>query len=185
MKVLVIDNFDSFVYNIVQAVEGMGHTVKVVDNLSLKSVGEEYRHVIISPGPGNPVNESDRGSLSDFMREAGSRRILGVCFGHQFLAYYLGSSISVGKRQYHGELDVITHEESPIYRGVPKSFSSMRYHSLTVQPSPNVIVDAVSMSDGSVMGFHNREGNIFGVQFHPESHYSEFGNRILENFLAV
>jgi len=185
MKVLVIDNFDSFVYNIVQSVEAMGHSARVVDNLSLKDIREDYTHVIISPGPGNPLNNSDRGDLSAFVQSQCKRKMLGICFGHQFLAYYLGSGISVGRRQYHGELDTIIHGDSPIYEGIPEKFRSMRYHSLTVSPSAGIVVDAVSAADGSVMGFHNREGNIFGVQFHPESYYSEFGDKIIENFLAV
>ena len=185
MKVLVIDNFDSFVYNIVQAVEAMGHRVSVVDNLSLKQIGSDYSHIIISPGPGNPVNSADRGDLSSFMQDFSEKKILGICFGHQFLAHYLGAGISVGSRQYQGELDTIIHGDSPIYSGIPRSFQSIRYHSLTVSPSSGIIVDAISGADGSVMGFHNPSGNIFGVQFHPESHYSEFGERIIENFLAV
>lgn len=186
MKVLVIDNFDSFVYNIVQAIEAMGNYVRVVDNQSLPDAsGEEYSHIIISPGPGNPVNIDDTGNLYDFMKSFPRSRFLGICFGHQFLAHYLGAKIYVGNRQLHGEIDTIQHGSSPVYRGIPRYFKSIRYHSLSIYPSKGIIVDALSKSDGSVMGFHDSKKMIFGVQFHPESHYSEFGNKILENFLAV
>lgn len=187
MKVLIINNYDSFVYNIVQAVQKAGAKVDVVENDQLSGIEEleEYSAAIISPGPGNPVNPEDRGEIFNFIDRFRNGKILGICFGHQVLAYYLGSSIKRSSSVKHGEIDMISHNGGELYKGVPENFNSTRYHSLEIEPSVNVIVDSTSHSDGAVMGFHSRRGRMYGIQFHPESYYSEYGENILQNFLVI
>lgn len=187
MKVLIIDNYDSFVYNIVQAVQKTGAEVTVVENDGISGVKnlEDYSAAIISPGPGNPVNPGDRGEIFSFIEKFRKGKILGICFGHQVLAYYLGSRIKRSASVKHGEIDMISHNGGLLYRGVPQSFRSTRYHSLEIEPSAEVIVDSRSETDGAVMGFHSQNGRMFGIQFHPESYYSEYGENILQNFLVI
>lgn len=187
MKVLIINNYDSFVYNIVQAVQKTGVAVDVIENDRVSEITnvDDYSSAIISPGPGNPVNRDDRGDIFDFIDRFRSKRILGICFGHQVLAYYMGSSIRRSARVMHGEVDRITHNGGVLYRGVPEVFMSTRYHSLEIEPGDNVIVDSISRRDGAIMGFHSKDQRIHGIQFHPESHYSEYGEKILQNFLVM
>ncbi len=186
MKSLLINNHDSFVYNIVQITGSLGYEMDVVMNEDLDHLDpEKYEKIIISPGPGNPENYSDRGKILEFLKSSPDSHILGICFGHQTLAYYLGSSIRVMDRPLHGEIDRIMHMDSPLYKGIPESFRAVRYHSLTVIPSERIVVDALSSRDGSVMGFHTKEGHIFGIQFHPESFYTEYGREIIKNFMEV
>lgn len=187
MRVLIINNYDSFVYNIVQAIEKTGASVDVVENDRISDIKDLscYDAAIISPGPGNPVNSHDRGEIFRFIDRFAGKKILGICFGHQVLAYYLGSRIRRSGSVMHGEVDEITHDGSPLYRDVPSTFKSTRYHSLEIVPGDMVVVDSRSASDGAVMGFHSRDGNMFGIQFHPESFYSEHGETILQNFLVM
>lgn len=187
MTVLMIDNHDSFVYNIVDLLERNGQKVEVIENdqhMDRESL-LRYDTLVISPGPGNPINKEDRGKTLDLIRQGRFRKILGICFGHQLLAYSLGSSIYRTERIYHGEVDVIRNFHGGILRNVSDKFPAIRYHSLAVTPNPEIIVDAVSQSDGTIMAFHSRDSRIYGVQFHPESHYSSFGNEIIEEFLKV
>ncbi len=187
MTVLMIDNHDSFVYNIVDLLERNGESVEVVENDQHLDPEKLHRFdtLVISPGPGNPVNKEDRGRTLDLIAEGKFRKILGICFGHQLLAFSLGSSIYRTERIYHGEVDVIRNFHGGILRPACDNFTAIRYHSLAVTPNPNIIVDAVSQSDGTIMAFHSRDSRIFGVQFHPESHYSSFGNEIIEEFLKI
>ena len=187
MRVLIINNYDSFVYNIVQAVQKAGAQVDVVENDRVDEIKnlDEYSAAIISPGPGNPMNSKDRGDVFKFIDTFQRKKILGICFGHQVLAYYLGSRIKQSKAVMHGEVDDITHSGGPLYRNVPARFRSARYHSLEVDPGEGIVVDSRSASDGAVMGFHSAKGKMFGIQFHPESFYSEHGETILQNFLVM
>lgn len=187
MKVLMIDNYDSFVYNIVQAIEKYGVSVDVVENDRISEIGDlgQYSAAIISPGPGNPLNESDRGDIFSFIDQFRGGKILGICFGHQVLAHYLGSGIKQSEAVVHGEVDLVSHTDSILYRNVPETFNAIRYHSLEIEPSDSIEVDSRSMTDGAVMGFHSRHGKMFGIQFHPESFYSEHGETILQNFLMI
>lgn len=187
MKVLVIDNYDSFVYNIVGYLKKLGAEVDTVANDRLEEVKDirKYHSVVISPGPGNPLNEKDRGGIIEFLDKNRDKKVLGICFGHQLLGYYLGSKIKMSPRVLHGELDRIRHSGGPLYMNVPKTFTSIRYHSLIIEPNANIVVDSVSETDGSVMGFHSHDHRYFGLQFHPESFYSEYGETILSNFLVM
>jgi anthranilate synthase component 2 len=186
MKSLLIDNYDSFVYNIVQLLGSMGYQVEVVKNDDLESINiENYHKIIISPGPGNPTNSSDRGSILEILQNIGDKKVLGICFGHQLLANVHGADIFTMSKQMHGEIDTMIHGNSILYNGVPERFTAIRYHSLSINPSKNIIVDCRSESDGSVMGFHTIDDKFFGVQFHPESFYSEYGTTIMKNFMEA
>ncbi len=182
-KVLIIDNYDSFTYNIYQYVSMLGYKASVVKNAKIKN--DDYDKIIISPGPGSPKNPNDTGNLAYFIEKHPDKKYLGICFGHQFLAYYLGSDLGISKRIMHGELDDVIHYNSIIYKDIPETFTVIRYHSIIVNKPKNIIVDAVSKSTGEIMGFHNKEMSIFGVQFHPESYFSEYGINIIKNFLEA
>lgn len=186
MNILIVDNYDSFVYNIVQIVSKLGHNVRLVENDHLNTISiENYDRIIISPGPGDPNNEEDRGNTLELLRKAGNRKTLGICFGHQLLAMFLGAKVKLGTSIRHGEIDILKHNGNPLYVGVPERFRAVRYHSLIVEESNGIIVDSVSTTDGSVMGFHSSDNKIFGVQFHPESYYTEFGEYIIRNFTVI
>ncbi len=186
MNVLIVDNYDSFVYNIVQIVKKLGHEVTLVQNDRISGIDpDRFDRVIISPGPGNPNDTGDRGNTLEFLAKLGNRKVLGVCFGHQLLAMYLGAKVKLGSTIRHGEIDTLRHNGTPLYRNVPREFRAVRYHSLTVERSEDIVVDSVSLTDGSVMGFHSRDNRIHGVQFHPESYYTEFGEDIIGNFLVI
>lgn len=181
-KILIIDNYDSFVYNIYQYISSPEIHVDIKTNDNLAGT-ELYDGYIISPGPGNPKNSEDRGGLYEFIDRNKEAKFLGVCFGNQILGYYLGSDITLSKRLMHGQPDTISHGDSPLYRDVPEKFTAIRYHSLVLEPGSNIIVDAVSETDGEIMGFHSKDGRFFGVQYHPESYYSEYGKQIFKNFV--
>lgn len=186
MKVLMIDNYDSFVHNIVDYIRQEGADVDVFPNDRLAGIKmEDYDAVVISPGPGNPLNPVDRGQIAERFQELRRKKVLGICFGHQVLAMMLGSGISVSGRIYHGEVDRISNDGHGVFAGIPDHINVARYHSLIVEPSSDVLVDAVSETDGSVMAFHSRDGKMIGLQFHPESFYSEFGHEIIRNFLVM
>ncbi len=183
-KILIIDNYDSFVYNIYQYISSPDVHVDIRANDNLRGLGP-YDGYIISPGPGNPKNSRDRGELYEFIDRNRSGQFLGVCFGNQILGYYLGSDITLSKRLMHGQPDTIAHGNSPLYSGIPEKFTAIRYHSLVLEPGTGIVVDAISDTDGEVMGFHSKDGKFFGVQYHPESYYSEYGKRIFKNFVDV
>ena len=185
-KVLLINNHDSFVYNIYQILLGIGADVdvKLNDDEEIQNV-EKYKRIIISPGPGNPVNRKDSGNLYSMMDSiTPGAKVLGICFGNQFLAHYLGSEIILSRQLMHGQVDRVKHQQSPLYENVPDTFNVIRYHSLAIKPNENIIIDCVSEKDETVMGFHTKDESIFGVQFHPESYYSQFGETIFRNFMS-
>ena len=182
-SVLVIDNYDSFTYNIVALLYRLGIRPQVVDNNSIPLSGR-YDRVIISPGPGNPANAPDRGNIFEFLSQGNYGRVLGVCFGHQALALYLGSDVYRNSVIMHGEIDTIKHSESDLFRSVPEVFSAIRYHSLVITGNPEILVTARSTRDGSIMAFESVDKRFYGLQFHPESIYSQFGETILGNFIG-
>ncbi|MCL4335207.1 MAG: aminodeoxychorismate/anthranilate synthase component II [Candidatus Thermoplasmatota archaeon] len=186
MNVLVIDNYDSFVYNIVQAIGKLGHDVTLRENDDLNDVDpNEYARIIISPGPGNPTNPHDRGDVLEFLSKSVNAKVLGICFGHQLLAHHLGGEIKLGRVIRHGEIDLIRHFGGSMYRNIPEKFSAVRYHSLVVDAVPGAVIDSVSITDGQIMGFHSTDGKYYGIQFHPESYYTEYGERLISNFLEA
>jgi anthranilate synthase component 2 len=190
MKVLVIDNYDSFVYNLVQYIGELGAKPIVYrnDELTLEKAMElSPERIIISPGPGTP-KESRYFGVCPLILQHMSPEIptLGVCLGHQGIVSTFGGKIMHAKRLMHGKTSLVRHDERGIFKGVKNPICATRYHSLVVDgktlPSP-LKVTAVALDDGEVMGVRHVAYPIEGVQFHPESILTECGKKILENFL--
>ncbi len=187
MKVAVIDNVDSFIYNLVQYVGELGADSIVMRNDSEVREIEEINpdRIMISPGPKTP---RDSGISPEVIREFGKDiPILGVCLGHQAVAYAFGGGISRASRLVHGKTSMINHEGGKLYRNIPNPFEATRYHSLIVDPDtlPGCIRVTARTDDEreEIMGIEHREHPIMGVQFHPESILTSCGKRIVENFL--
>jgi anthranilate synthase component 2 len=185
-RVLVIDNYDSFVYNLVQELGELGAEPEVYRN---DAIGvEEIRAlepdaVLISPGPGRP---QDGGiSLHAISELAGQIPILGVCLGHQCIGQVFGGEIDSAPHLMHGKTSEIHHDGQGIFAGLPNPFVATRYHSLVVRPDsvPDELVVTATSTDGVVMGLRHRELPVEGVQFHPESVLTASGPALLDNFL--
>ena len=184
--VLLIDNYDSFTYNLVQALMTLGADVTVRTNDRV-TVDEARKlmpsHLMISPGPGRP---EDAGVSIDMIESfCGDIPILGVCLGHQALAVAFGGSVGSALSLMHGKSSPIYHDRKTIYEGVPNPFPAGRYHSLAVHEEqlPDVLSISAYTSDGEIMGVRHRELPVEGVQFHPESLLTPAGDRLLQNFL--
>ncbi len=188
MKVLVLDNYDSFTFNLVQYIERiLGQKIDVFrnDQITLDKI-EQYDAIILSPGPGLP---SEAGIMPELIkRYAPTKAILGVCLGHQAIGEAFGGALENLTQVYHGiETPVeVVDEEEPMFQGVPKQFQAGRYHSWVVQAAdlPESLVVTAVDAQGIIMAFRHREYNVRGVQFHPESIMTEWGMRMLENFFA-
>lgn len=186
-KVLIIDNYDSFTYNLVYLVRKVhGENLEVVrnDDNMLDNLGR-FTHIILSPGPGIP---SEAGKLLDVIKNNASKSsILGVCLGHQAIAEAFGGKLLNLQRVYHGESDTmkITKLNESLYRGMTDIFTAARYHSWVVDKNyiPEVLEVNCVDQKGQVMGISHREYNIKGVQFHPESYLSDYGLQMIRNFL--
>ncbi|MFB3051992.1 MAG: aminodeoxychorismate/anthranilate synthase component II [Acidimicrobiia bacterium] len=186
--VLMIDNYDSFTYNIVQALMTLGAEVTVRTNDSL-TIGEaielEPSHLVVSPGPGRP---EDAG-VSMAMIEAFSGRVpvLGVCLGHQALAAVFGSTVGAAQSLKHGKASPVYHDRRTIFEGLSNPFPAGRYHSLAVEEEglgSDLMISAYT-SEGEIMGVRHRRLPLEGVQFHPESLLTPVGDRLLHNFLDM
>lgn len=186
MRVMLMDNKDSFTYNIVHLLLKAGLEVEVFDNeIEPEQVDAgRYSALIISPGPGNPMNQRDRGVGMELLG-LDFPYALGICFGNQLLGYHLGCEIYRTDTLMHGEIDTMENRGTGILSGVPEKFSAVRYHSLAIRPNGKIQVDAVSATDGTVMAFHSSDERYYGLQFHPESYYSQYGSEILDNFIGV
>jgi para-aminobenzoate synthetase component II len=188
MRLLLIDNFDSFVYNLAQAFGALGAELVVVRNDA--SIDElralEPDAVVISPGPGSP---NDAGVSVDAVREFGNDKpVLGVCLGHQCIGAAFGARIERARvGPVHGKTSSITHDDTGVYSGLPSPFTATRYHSLAIDEEtfPSDLVITAHSDDGVIMGTRHRELPIEGVQFHPESVLTDEGPRLLANFLKL
>ncbi len=190
MKVLVIDNYDSFVYNLVQYIGEMGPETLVFrnDQVTLRQVRElRPDRIVLSPGPGNPEDARYFGVCKDILQHVSPEvPTLGVCLGHQGIISTFGGKIVSAKRLMHGKTSQIKHDGLSIFRDVPNPFTATRYHSLAGEKRsvPECLeVTAVAVDDGEVMGVRHKEYPIEGVQFHPESILCEDGKLIIKNFL--
>jgi anthranilate synthase component 2 len=190
MRVLVIDNYDSFVYNLVQYLGEQGAEVVVYrnDQLTLdKARGIGSERIVISPGPGNPENEKCFGVCSEILRKMSPKiPTLGVCLGHQGIISTFGGKIIRANRLMHGKTSPIKHDGKGIFRGVDNPFEATRYHSLVGDSQaipPCLEITAESTDDKEIMGVRHTEYPIEGVQFHPESILTCSGKRIVKNFL--
>ena len=188
--VLIIDNYDSFTYNLVQAIGALDEKphVHVVRNdaATAESLADfSPTHLVISPGPGTPA---DAGISNDAIKRfAGTIPILGVCLGHQCLAEIFGGCVSRADRCMHGKTSQIHHDGRTIFHGLPNPFPAMRYHSLIVEPNrlgPDWTISAHSES-GEIMALRNESLNLEGVQFHPESFLTPDGSQLLKNFMKI
>jgi anthranilate synthase/aminodeoxychorismate synthase-like glutamine amidotransferase len=187
-RVLVIDNYDSFVYNLVQYLGELGAEPLVHrhDDLSLDQIaGLDPDAVLISPGPGRP---EDAGLSNEVIRHfAGRRPVLGVCLGHQCIGQVFGGDVVRAPEIMHGKTSLIRHDGQGVFAGLPEPFEATRYHSLVVERSsvpPELEITAWT-DDGVVMGLRHREHAVEGVQFHPESILTGCGHDLLRNFLAA
>lgn len=186
--ILVIDNYDSFTYNIVQEMGEMGVEIEVArnDQISLDDIrAMRPDHIVISPGPGTP---DDSGVSLDVLRYLGETTpILGVCLGHQSIGQVYGGVVSRAPHLMHGKTSMIHHNGNSMFEGIPSPFEATRYHSLIVQPDtlPDCLEVTARTEDGIIMGLRHKQFPVFGVQFHPESILTAHGPRILKNFLEV
>jgi anthranilate synthase/aminodeoxychorismate synthase-like glutamine amidotransferase len=186
--ILVIDNYDSFTYNLVQEMGEMGAQIEVVrnDQVTLNQIRAlNPSRIVISPGPGDP---DDSGVSLDVLRELGSHiPILGVCLGHQCIGQVYGGVVKRAPRLMHGKTSMIQHTGDPMFDGVPNPFEATRYHSLIVEKEtlPPCLTVTAYTDAGEIMGLRHTEYPVFGVQFHPESILTRFGPRILQNFLEL
>jgi len=183
---LMIDNYDSFTYNLVQYLGELGERVAVYrnDQITLNDVDAlAPSHVVISPGPCTP---NEAGISVDLVREYGaSIPILGVCLGHQSIAQAYGGNIVRAPTLMHGKTSMIEHQGGGIFNELPSPFQATRYHSLVVDEStlPECFVVTARADDGQIMGIAHREDPVVGVQFHPESILTQYGHKLLHNFL--
>jgi len=185
--ILVIDNYDSFTYNLVQYLGELGERIEVRRNDEIDLAGIERMkpdHILISPGPCTP-NEAGV-SLSLIDRFKGQIPILGVCLGHQSIGQAFGGDVVRADKLMHGKTSAIKHDGRTIFAGVPSPFTATRYHSLIVKREtlPDVLEISAETDEGEIMGLRHREYVVEGVQFHPESIMTEDGMRLLRNFLA-
>ncbi len=189
--ILIVDNYDSFVYNIAQIVGELGGAPIVVrnDELSIKAVERiDPDAIIISPGPGTPERREDIGVSIDIVKRFyRSTPILGICLGHQIIGYAFGSRIRRARTIMHGKISQIEIlSDVEIFRGVPKIIKATRYHSLVVDsPPPEMIVAAMSIDDEEIMALAHTKYHVYGVQFHPESIGTKYGKKILKNFIDL
>ena len=185
--ILVIDNYDSFTYNLVQYLGELGAEMRVYrnDTLTLDDVRQlAPSHIVISPGPGTP---DDGGISLDLIREFyQTTPILGVCLGHQCIGAAFGGHVGQAPRLMHGKTSPIYHFGKDVFNGVPSPFTATRYHSLVVhEPLPECLKVTAFTTEGEVMGLRHKTKPTIGLQFHPESILTECGKRILSNFMAL
>ena len=186
--ILVIDNYDSFTYNLVQYLGELGAEPEVVRNDAVDMAGISAMRpegIVISPGPGTP---DDAGISLEVIRGLGSGiPILGVCLGHQAIGQAFGATVARARRQMHGKTSAVEHDGRGVFRGVPSPFSATRYHSLAVLADtvPEDLEISARADDGEVMGLRHRRWPVEGVQFHPESILTEHGKILLANFLGL
>ncbi|MBU1524403.1 MAG: aminodeoxychorismate/anthranilate synthase component II [Candidatus Omnitrophica bacterium] len=186
--VLVIDNYDSFTYNLVQYLQELGVDTCVYrnDRVSIKELKSlKFDRVVISPGPGRPQNSGiSCAVISEFYKKM---PILGVCLGHQCIGYWFGGKIIKAAEIMHGKTSFIYHNGKTIFKGVKSPFTATRYHSLIIEKEslPKNLVITAHTKDGIIMGVKSENYPLFGVQFHPESILTGEGKKILSNFLQL
>lgn len=183
---ILIDNYDSFTYNIVQYLRELGVDVRIFknDQITISELKKlDFSSIIISPGPGNP---DGAGISIDVIKEfALSKKILGICLGHQCIAQVFGCKIIKAKEPMHGKVSEIYFDEDKLFKDVPQGFKATRYHSLVVK-SASIPIEAIAQTkDNIIMALKHQEYCVYGVQFHPEAILSEYGNKLLQNFLEI
>jgi len=186
--ILVIDNYDSFTYNLVQYLQELGKKVVVYrnDRITIEKLKKiKMEKIVISPGPGRPQSS---GISCEVIKEFYKKiPILGVCLGHQCIGYVFGGEIIRGKKIMHGKTSLIYHNKKDIFKGIKNPFVATRYHSLIIDKKtlPKNLIITASTKDGIIMGIREKRYPLFGVQFHPESILTTEGKKILNNFLKI
>ena len=185
--ILLIDNYDSFTFNLVQVLQKIGVEPVVVrnsDSFIFEALEGDLEAVIISPGPGRPENA---GLCLDFLARLGPDvPLLGVCLGHQILGHFAGSKVRVAERIMHGKTSMVHHDRKNIFKGMPNPFEVCRYHSLLVEPQEGLNFQITARTGrGELMGLEYLDRPWSGVQFHPESILTPLGPKIIENFIRI
>lgn len=185
---LLIDNYDSFTYNLVQYFGELGASLKVYrnDKITLSQIKKlKPRHIVISPGPGRPDNAGISKSLIKAF--ANTIPILGVCLGHQCIGEVFGAKIIGAKRLMHGKTSLVYHNKKDIFRGVKNPFIATRYHSLIIERRslPGCLEIIAMTKENEIMGVKHKDHRIWGVQFHPESILTNEGKKMLKNFMRI
>jgi len=186
--VLVIDNYDSFTYNLVQYLGELGVALRVHrnDQITLEQIGElKPERILVSPGPCSP---RESGLSNEIIRRFGPHvPVFGVCLGHQCIGHTFGAEVVVNYRMMHGKTSPITHNGHGLFRGMPNPFLATRYHSLVIKRDtlPDCLAITAESEQGEIMGVRHKQYPIWGVQFHPESILTENGRTIMRNFLRL
>ena len=186
MKILLIDNYDSFTFNLYHYISSLKVNVDVIRNDKINSkeiVRKNYNKIVISPGPGNPNQSGNCINILNTLHQ--ELPFLGVCLGHQIIGQVFGSKIVQAKKLMHGKTSKIRSKKTGILKNLPKTFEATRYHSLIIEKkslSKNLEITAET-DDGIIMGIQHKKFNIHGVQFHPESIKTKLGIKILRNFI--
>jgi anthranilate synthase/aminodeoxychorismate synthase-like glutamine amidotransferase len=182
--ILIIDNYDSFTYNLYQQIAAMGHTVKVVKHDAItvaQIIAMQPTHIVISPGPKRP---RDSGISNEVIRQFYKTiPILGVCLGHQCIGEIFGSHTVEAPVIVHGKAGAIQHTKTGLFKGLPDPFMAARYNSLVLDTVPNEFRRTAWSGDGSIMAIQHEQYQLYGVQFHPESFMTPLGDVIMRNFL--
>ncbi len=185
---LMIDNYDSFVYNLVRYFKELNQDIKVVrrDKIDFNLIDEKnIEGIIISPGPKSPNETLECIQIINTFKN--KIPILGVCLGHQCIGYYFGANIVKGKFPMHGKISSIETDQKGLFKGIPKKFNVTRYHSLIIdrETLPTELEITALSEDGVIMGVRHREYKIEAIQFHPEAVITEFGHEIIDNFINM
>jgi para-aminobenzoate synthetase component II len=182
--IMVIDNYDSFTYNLVQYLGEMGHELRVFrnDRVSLEEIDAlKPSHIVISPGPGTPHDAGISEKVVHFFHK--TIPILGVCLGHQAIGEVFGGKIVRAPTLMHGKTSPIFHDSKTVFKGLPQGFPATRYHSLVVTDIPACLEVSAQTAEGVVMGLRHRDYPVEGIQFHPESIMTVVGKQLLANFM--
>jgi para-aminobenzoate synthetase len=186
MRTILVDNYDSFTYNLYDLIAKVNGRPPVVVRNDVRWTDvpiEDFDSVVISPGPGRPERPRDFGVSARAIYDSGLP-VLGVCLGHQGVCHLFGGSVGHAPQPMHGRLSKVHHTGTDVFAGLPSPFSVVRYHSLTATELPDVLEAIAWTENGVVMGLRHREAPIWGVQFHPESILTAEGKRLLANFLS-
>ena len=181
--ILIVDNYDSFVFNVARYFEELGAPTIVVRNDEVREEDLKAKAIVISPGPCAPLQA---GASMKIMRDySGKVPILGICLGHQVMGEVFGGVVKRARKPMHGDSSEIEHDGTGVFKNLPQKFSAGRYHSLIVDQVEGTVLDVTARSDdGEIMGLRHRQHPTFGVQFHPESILTEHGYDMLRNFLG-